>query len=542
MVALHLLWLFAIGLRAVAGGSFFPCHAAKSSVHNEVKCTSVNLPPSICGNCPLRETLRDGSFEQCDRVYDTTSSTCIGSLQQYVDDNPCDTRRAAALQQLKDGDESARDELDYFLYSVCEQCCDCVPMGVQTADYSQLSKQHSPSSPALWAEARGNCPAHARYDVCKILPSIRSFGSLSNDVPICSQLINWERSDAAEDWPTNPQVAISDDIQSFLRDMLVATQCDERTIWRNCQIMEDKQHHLDLPAGSEFESAPVSGATPHATPAPIPEAADASADSSLAATDPASEGEQNVSDAGTADGSGDQTVAPDQSPSDFSAIDSAVEGGDTGASASGTDSSSTESAPAGESSSDSDGSGLFVPPILQGMRSCFPASSTVQRSDGAIVQMEELRVGDEVLASSGKYSPIYTFSHRSHDAYTEFVHIRTKNHSLSLSSEHNLYVNGRMRYAGLVKEGEFVRGLLGEERVLRVSREWQWGLYNPHTIDGEIVVDGVVCSCFTGAVSTGVAQGLLTPVRSAFSIGGTDWLLGWWLKDGLDSFLFWNGR
>ncbi|KAI0558601.1 hypothetical protein FGB62_199g03 [Gracilaria domingensis] len=540
MSACFLFSLLVFYARFVAAGSFFPCHGAKGFIHNEVKCTTVKLPHSICSRCPLRQTLSDGSFEQCDRIYDTSSSQCMISLQEYVDINPCDVRRASALEQLKAGDESGRDEMDYFLYSVCEQCCDCVPMGVQTSDYSQLSQGHSRSSPSLWSETRGNCPAHARYDVCKIFPSIKSFGSFSNEVAICDQLTEWIQSDASEEWQTNPNARVSDDIQKFLRDILVAIHCDNRSIWSKCQVMEDKQNHLEIPAAFATENAPVSDMSAQPSPAITLEDAETVPSSPGSVADTPNDDSENGNGGDDVNLSNETIIASVQTPSETASEESSGNSGSASTSAAGV---SSPDSVAGTGENDiSDGSGSHKLPILQGIRSCFPGSSTVRRRDGVVLRMEELHVGDEILVSNSKYSPIYTFSHRSQDVYSEFVQIRTTNHSLYLSNEHKLYVNGKMVPAGLVKTGEYVQGQFGVERVVQVTKNWRWGLYNPHTVDGKIVVDGILCTCFTDAVSFATAQGLLSPFRGAFMLGAKDWMLGWWLRDGFESFLFWKGR
>lgn len=48
------------------------------------------------------------------------------------------------------------------------------------------------------------------------------------------------------------------------------------------------------------------------------------------------------------------------------------------------------------------------------------------------------------------------------------------------------------------------------------------GLYNPHTLDGDIVVDGVVVSTWTAAVPPAVASAALAPLRwlAAGTAGG----------------------
>jgi hypothetical protein len=50
-----------------------------------------------------------------------------------------------------------------------------------------------------------------------------------------------------------------------------------------------------------------------------------------------------------------------------------------------------------------------------------------------------------------------------------------------------------------------------------VSTEWAEGLYNPHTMHGDIVVDGVHTSTYTDSVAPALAHALLWPVRMLVS-------------------------
>lgn len=46
------------------------------------------------------------------------------------------------------------------------------------------------------------------------------------------------------------------------------------------------------------------------------------------------------------------------------------------------------------------------------------------------------------------------------------------------------------------------------------------GLYNPHTISGTIVVDGIVASCYTTFMNPLLAHSLLAPLRLIFRTFG----------------------
>lgn len=157
------------------------------------------------------------------------------------------------------------------------------------------------------------------------------------------------------------------------------------------------------------------------------------------------------------------------------------------------------------------------------VRECFPATGTVQLSTGAVIPMRDLRVGDRVLDDSGGYSPVYMFSHRTSTARAQFVRIHTDNdHILTLSPGHYVRTPIGLATAAAIRMGDTVFTTSGKALVKRTERTWARGLYNPHTISGNLAVDGVVASVYTSAVEPGVAHALLVPVRAIF------WLVGAW--------------
>lgn len=155
------------------------------------------------------------------------------------------------------------------------------------------------------------------------------------------------------------------------------------------------------------------------------------------------------------------------------------------------------------------------------VRACFPATGTVQLSTGAVIPMRDLRVGDRVLDDSGGYSPVYMFSHRSSTARAEFVRLHTDNdHILTLSPGHYVHTPIGLATAAAIQMGDTVMTASGKALVKRTERTWARGLYNPHTISGNLVVDGVVASVYTSAVEPCVAHALLVPIRAIFWLAG----------------------
>lgn len=161
---------------------------------------------------------------------------------------------------------------------------------------------------------------------------------------------------------------------------------------------------------------------------------------------------------------------------------------------------------------------------------CFPSTATVLTKQHGAILMHQLAAGDLVQASSG-WSPIYTFSHADGDAHSsDFVRIYAPPHVLTLSSGHYLFVHERGEEAARnIHRGD---GLYdGKGQLLRVETVHfgvvARGLYNPHTVDGTIVVDGVLASTFTEVIKPATAKSMLAPFRTAY------WLCGHDLSGGL---------
>lgn len=170
--------------------------------------------------------------------------------------------------------------------------------------------------------------------------------------------------------------------------------------------------------------------------------------------------------------------------------------------------------------------------------SCFAGSGVVELASGGTIRMDALVVGDTVRVSGEAASPVFAFSHRAldADAVTVYVRLVTASTALDVTPAHYVYVDGRLVSAAAVRVGDRLevvsRGIVGGsasrlEPVIRVeAREAPGGVYAPHTISGDIIVNGVRASTHTTAVAPGVAHALLAPLRAAFAVSGADVLGG----------------
>ena len=130
--------------------------------------------------------------------------------------------------------------------------------------------------------------------------------------------------------------------------------------------------------------------------------------------------------------------------------------------------------------------------------------------------MQDLQLGDAVLDATGAYSPVYFFSHADAKVRASFVElVLASDATLSLTPGHYVAANGGLVYAKDVRIGDAIAyvdgGALKAGAVVSTSRSFKRGLYNPYTLSGTIVVDGVVASCH----SSWILDGLLPPRLAA---------------------------
>ena len=152
---------------------------------------------------------------------------------------------------------------------------------------------------------------------------------------------------------------------------------------------------------------------------------------------------------------------------------------------------------------------------------CFPASARAIRADGTPVRMEDIAVGDVLRVGGGKTSPVFMFTHKDSDYVGRFVELTVGDAKLTLTSSHFLYVNGALAAAKTVSVGDDVEMENGDIRSVSTVREvMERGIYNPQTVHGDIVVEGIRASTYTQAVEATFAHAALAPLRAAFETFG----------------------
>jgi MYXO-CTERM domain-containing protein len=174
----------------------------------------------------------------------------------------------------------------------------------------------------------------------------------------------------------------------------------------------------------------------------------------------------------------------------------------------------------------------------------LPATATVRLEDGSQKAMRDIRLGDRIMVAradgSLSYEEVYLNTHKDSVSATPYVELAlASGRSLMLSPRHFIpvatgpapaWAEHVAKGANEIAVGDIVwsrtdDGRMVPDEVAAVRTTVAVGAYNPLTMNGTIVVDGVVASAHSdwfldGIVSadaqTKVYQAILAPVRVAY--------------------------
>jgi hypothetical protein len=150
--------------------------------------------------------------------------------------------------------------------------------------------------------------------------------------------------------------------------------------------------------------------------------------------------------------------------------------------------------------------------------------------------MSELRMGDKVLSvrSDGStfFDEIYMFGHKDERSKVEFVLLETDGGAaLRLTQDHYLHVQRPNSAAWSVipasaaKVGDVVLVLRSGQinttlshRIVSKSTVMDRGLFNPYTMHGSILVDGVLASCHSSFALDGLFSLLGVPIAHGYQL------------------------
>ena len=176
--------------------------------------------------------------------------------------------------------------------------------------------------------------------------------------------------------------------------------------------------------------------------------------------------------------------------------------------------------------------------------------------------MKDLKVGEKVLTASANgifFSDVYFFGHRDSTQILEYVNIITKTTKIQMSGEHYLEVyrdtNVIVR-ASRVKIGDEITVFtdrLHREPVIEIYTSKESGMYNPYTLDGNIIVDNVLASCYSesdavpvesvlrnfivseeliDSLSPSIYHRLFAVFRALYEANGVEWIQRYALENG----------
>lgn len=156
--------------------------------------------------------------------------------------------------------------------------------------------------------------------------------------------------------------------------------------------------------------------------------------------------------------------------------------------------------------------------------SCLSGHSLVYLEDGSVIPVRMLRVGDRVQVGPHEYDDVFMFTHTSNDVVAEFLQIHLENGvTISVTPGHYVYVNDELGTADSVRPGdEMIMANNQKSSVRSIHRVEERGVFNPQTIHGDIVVNGVLISTYTSAISPKLAHAALSLPRILYRFFGVD--------------------
>lgn len=162
----------------------------------------------------------------------------------------------------------------------------------------------------------------------------------------------------------------------------------------------------------------------------------------------------------------------------------------------------------------------------------------VSSNDSLINGLPSQRVNDW-QRRRWKASPLFAFSHADPHVLSTFIELRTASASIRLTAGHYIYVYrgsslrklcrmsrhcqtriAQLTTADSVRPGDALLSPSNLPMIVESTRVVLGkGLYNPHSISGDLIVSGFRVSCYTRAVSPRFAHIALMPLRAVYFTG-----------------------
>lgn len=153
---------------------------------------------------------------------------------------------------------------------------------------------------------------------------------------------------------------------------------------------------------------------------------------------------------------------------------------------------------------------------------CLHGDGKVVLKSGMEKSVRDLLVGDTVLVGQGTYSRVFLFTHRDENESAVFIRIkasdeRNRSFTVTVTTMHYLYTDRGLVQAGQVTVRDRILHANGPWiSVVHVFRFKDRGIFNPQTLHGDIVVNGIRLSTFTSTIEANTAHSLLAPLRAVY--------------------------
>lgn len=228
-----------------------PCHPNKRQYGDDSDCEVYRVPPQLCKFCKIKKSNYDtsGKFNQCSSIFNIEDPLCEEQLRLYAKWNRCDRER-----NMQVANYSANIiGLDYFAYSICEECCDCVSLDSRKDTYQSQRRDGK----LFQVTERANCGTHAAADICLVWPNVKwvvnwwrqipSKAEVEAMEPICPGLQKWR-----QDRKPNSGAGLTNEerfnvpafARPFLNQFMKAVRCGRQTTWKECVDLELSQGRL----------------------------------------------------------------------------------------------------------------------------------------------------------------------------------------------------------------------------------------------------------------------------------------------------------
>jgi hypothetical protein len=165
---------------------------------------------------------------------------------------------------------------------------------------------------------------------------------------------------------------------------------------------------------------------------------------------------------------------------------------------------------------------------------CFSGTTRVHREDGSLIMMRDVRIGDRLLISDLTYSPVLTFLVRQQDGpMINYLQVFTNKSTLEITPSHLILMRRQndlsppsYLQAAKLRPGDSVfisdidsNGEIKEVKVIEIHGPIKLSdAYAPLTMDGTLVVNDMLVSCYAEYEYQSLAHLFMFPFRFWYSI------------------------